>query len=235
MMTATLDYPFPVTRPSRSSASSGFDFFIPEQTNSRLELDAALPTFDVNVFLAERQLSEFAELKEDWDGEGAYPIHRRTIDNSKIIIESLYRSLQHADISPNNNGTISFEWSSKSGRSHLEIGKDEYSFYLKPKIGNTIYAQGKTSEWSDEFFYKIDKMLVERLFPSPQAHSVSDIVFSAVNAATASSAAIASGIAAGPGIAIASGIAASSGVAAMYRTGFYAAAKSAASITAFVY
>jgi hypothetical protein len=135
---------------------------------------------DVHVFMAKKLLKEYATLTDDWDCEGGHPIHPDTIRACDSIVNALCRSISRAEISPNSNGTISFEWSSDTGRAHLEVGKEKYSFYLKPKIGETVYAMGSTLDWSDFYFgNEFDARLTEQLFPEPTAHQISNIALTA--------------------------------------------------------
>jgi hypothetical protein len=99
----------------------------------------------VDTVLAQQLISAFEDLEQDWDGYGAVPIHSETSKNATAATEGLAGVLTFADIYPNPNGTISFEWESKLGRACLEIGRTKYSFYVKPTTGIPIYADGKAS------------------------------------------------------------------------------------------
>jgi hypothetical protein len=75
-------------------------------------------------------LYALAALPENWDGYGALHISAETIHNARRALNVL----AHAplpEITPNPNGTISFEWETESSEAHLEIGKTRYSFYAK--------------------------------------------------------------------------------------------------------
>ena len=97
----------------------------------------------VDVVGADRQLIDIGRLPQDWDGYGAAAVDPFII---RIAREWLGVASQTAlvlpEISPNTNGTISFEWENVYGRAHLEIGIESFSFYLAPTAGLSYHIRG---------------------------------------------------------------------------------------------
>jgi hypothetical protein len=107
-------------------------------------------------------LSELLDLSSNWDGYGALPVSDEAMANSKGVLLRLLRYAPAPDIAPNPNGTISFEWASGHGEAHLEIGKTRFSFFVKPKRGRSILADGLVSAINDE----LASLVAAIVFPS---------------------------------------------------------------------
>lgn len=90
-------------------------------------------------------ISSFATLGENWDGYGAIPANPATIENSKSAANLLFAELPAADIFPNPNGTITFEWDTDKGIANLEIGESRYSFYIETKEGELYPMSGEAN------------------------------------------------------------------------------------------
>jgi hypothetical protein len=78
----------------------------------------------------------------NWDGEGALPVSDLTKRNAKVALRDILPMVAAPEINPNSNGTLSFEWETKAGTAHLEIGNTKYSFYVSPNAGRTIFCEG---------------------------------------------------------------------------------------------
>jgi hypothetical protein len=115
----------------------------------------------IEMLFARRQLEQFKELEQDWDGYGAVPIHEETVRNSVKAIEAFSDVAQWADKYPNPNGTVSFEWESPLGTAYLEIGRTKYSFYIKAETGRPIYANGSV----DQINPALGELVSDNLFP----------------------------------------------------------------------
>lgn len=77
------------------------------------------------------KIETIAQMSENWDGYGAVPIHHLTAVNADKLLSALRSLGVDPDVTPNPNGTISFEWEWKSGIAHVEIGKTRGVAYTK--------------------------------------------------------------------------------------------------------
>jgi len=91
------------------------------------------------LFFAETQIEELAAMQADWDGYGALPINAATKYNSLASLRGILIYGPVPEITPNPNGTLSFEWETRRGSAHLEIGQTRLSFYIKPRIGQPVF------------------------------------------------------------------------------------------------
>jgi hypothetical protein len=151
-------------------------------TNPRLEYAKRNPTIPIpaasnNTLWADRELAkkvigEYSELPENWDGYGALKINEKTKKNALTALDQVSRDAPVPDITPNTNGTISFEWESEYGVAHLEIGKTKYSFYVKPNIGNPTLGDGFAERMTSDVGQAISALL----FPAAnRARTISSV------------------------------------------------------------
>lgn len=82
----------------------------------------------------------------NWDGYGALPISVETKTNALSAIRSILPVAPTPEINPNPNGTLSFEWESREGKAHMEIGRTRYSFYVSPRVGIPILFEGSADD-----------------------------------------------------------------------------------------
>lgn len=111
--------------------------------------------------IARAKVTELANMPEDWDGYGAIRISQETQQNALKALDVLLRNTPVPDITPNPNGTISFEWESSQGVGHLEIGKTKFSFYVKPRSGNPTLADGLAEQIGSD----IGALVTSLLYP----------------------------------------------------------------------
>jgi hypothetical protein len=114
-------------------------YWMPEA--SRGALRAELP-------VAKAVIEQVAFTEPNWDGYGALPISVETKDNALNALQNLLRVAPTPDISPNPNGTLSFEWESGEGKAHMEIGRTQYSFYVSPRVGTPVLFEGLADDVS---------------------------------------------------------------------------------------
>ena len=112
--------------------------------------------------LAKAKVEEISVMPENWDGYGAMQFSAETKDNALLALDIILAVAPMPDITPNPNGTISFEWESSYGVGHLEIGRTKYSFYIKPASGNPMFSDGLANQISSE----IGDWVSSLLFPS---------------------------------------------------------------------
>jgi hypothetical protein len=96
--------------------------------------------------VSENQIEELSRLQDNWDGYGAVPISEYTKYHSMAALRGILGSAPHPDITPNPNGTLSFEWETQRGVAHLEVGQTKMSFYIKPLVGEPIFIDANTSD-----------------------------------------------------------------------------------------
>jgi hypothetical protein len=114
-------------------------YWMPE--NFRGALRAEFPVAKATI--------EQASYKEpNWDGYGALPISIEAKDNALTAIRNILPVAPTPEISPNPNGTLSFQWESVEGKAHMEIGRTQYSFYVSPRIGVPILFEGSVDDVS---------------------------------------------------------------------------------------
>ncbi len=95
---------------------------------------------------AETQIEELSRMEKNWDGYGALPISSATKYNALSVLRGIVPHAPPPDITPNPNGTISFEWESPRGKAHLEIGQTRLSFYINPVEGIPFLNDSKASD-----------------------------------------------------------------------------------------
>lgn len=96
-------------------------------------------------------LDEICALTENWDGYGGRPIHEDTAANSKLALKFFLNSGITPELTPNSNGTISFEWTSDLGEAHIEFGRTRFVGNVRPKGSQIIGFSGETAD-SEAFF-----------------------------------------------------------------------------------
>jgi hypothetical protein len=111
---------------------------------------------------AKAKVEEFAAMPENWDGYGALQISPETKKNAQAALDVILLHAPSPDITPNSNGTVSFEWETAKGISHLEIGRTKFSFYIKPSSGEPLLADGNVDQITADF----GKLVVIWLFPA---------------------------------------------------------------------
>lgn len=99
-------------------------------------------------------LQEISLLDDDWDGFGALPVNPRTITFAEHLIKEVIQE-KDFDLSPSNNGTLSFEWENSRLEAHLSLGSTQYSMYIASVDNSfdTLYFSGTLEEletnWSN--------------------------------------------------------------------------------------
>lgn len=83
----------------------------------------------------EEVLDDLSELEDNWNGEGSLAPTREIVETARRVIEGL-QQLPPSDITPNENGTILFEWRYGAEYASLEVGATKYAFMLRNRIRN---------------------------------------------------------------------------------------------------
>lgn len=120
-------------------------------------------------------IDEYGEFEDDWDGYGAKPIDPVTLSNAQAAAVALLssRALPAPDLTPNSNGTISFEWESSAGFAHLEIGKSRYAFFIKLESGDRFVRDGEATSVEAFLSELIQSALFPKVQPTPTLSNVS--------------------------------------------------------------
>lgn len=120
------------------------------------------------------KISEFSNLPLNWDGYGAIPVNKAAIENSKAATALMFSVLPEADIFPNPNGTITFEWENEKGTANLEIGDSRFSFYIESANTTPFTLAGDATDLS----WLISHNIFSALFAEPaKAQTITAIRF----------------------------------------------------------
>lgn len=117
-------------------------------------------------FAAHQLLRRISELPPNWDAYGASRIQPDTALNAHCALTVLLLSAPVPEITPNTNGTVSFEWETQFGHAHFEIGVTRFSFYVKLSVGPIIPLGGDAAAVPGA----IGSVISALLFPAGGAH-----------------------------------------------------------------
>ena len=126
---------------------------------------ARTPTKHIPVYeskFAYDNVYALAEMPDDWDGYGAPAFQSSTIENSLGAIRGLLNIAPAPEITPNPNGTVSFERETSSGVSHLEIGEKKFSFYLLKESQHKFIMDGYCNQAD---FHLMGNFVNDHLYP----------------------------------------------------------------------
>jgi len=88
---------------------------------------------------SENQVEELSRMPAGWDGYGALPISSKTKYNALQALRGILAHAPTPDITPNSNGTLSFEWETERGFAHLEVGQTRLSFYIELASAEPVF------------------------------------------------------------------------------------------------
>ena len=119
--------------------------------------------YTINKFdLVKEEIEKLKELGNDWDGYGAVAISVSIISTPLFYLCCLNDTNldRISDVFANPHGTIMIEWEKNNEKLSLEIGQNNYSYFVKyhdkePKLdkGEDIIADSAKIKTSlDEFF-----------------------------------------------------------------------------------
>jgi len=130
-----------------------------------LPIKQCFPQRFAEYAVARNSVEQMAFEEENWDGYGAFPVTFQTKTNAKVALIQLEPGAPAPQVTPNPNGTFSFEWETNHGTAHLEIGRTRYSFYVKPIVGQPYFARGHVNQIDATLGMRVD----EGLFPKASA------------------------------------------------------------------
>jgi len=149
---------FCITRPPTLSlldkkAVPALVYFMPSR-GSHGAMYAELPA-------VRRAIEDNAFVEPNWDGYGSLGIKPETKENAIQGIQNVLLEAPVPDITPNPNGTLSFEWETQNGSAHLEVGQTMFSFYVRPRAGDPILFSGP----ADQINRLHGSLIADLLFP----------------------------------------------------------------------
>jgi hypothetical protein len=130
-----------------------------------LQVSQCFPHRFAEYSAARDAVEHMAFAEENWDGCGAVPINFQTKVTAKVALAQLEAAVPAPQVTPNSNGTLSFEWETDRGAAHLEIGRTRYSFYVKPVVGVAYFARGHVNQIDATLGLRVN----EGLFPKPSS------------------------------------------------------------------
>lgn len=104
------------------------------------------------------EINELSFLEANWDGEDALKLLPETITSSLKVAKMLEGEIHMLpDVTPENYGTVSFDWANESGLVHLEIGKTKYAMFAADisKTTATVFFDGLTENIETEILEMI--------------------------------------------------------------------------------
>jgi hypothetical protein len=114
-------------------------------------------------FEAARSAINGAFAQANWDGYGALPVSTEIKSNALEVLSHLENLTCAPEITPNPNGTLSFEWESNQGFGVIEIGRTRYSYYVHAHCGSPFLGAGNAEEVNPAVGLLVDALL----FPKP--------------------------------------------------------------------
>ena len=82
-----------------------------------------------------KRVDGFAQLPEDWAGEGTSPVSDRTLRNARALLRALPDQLPLPQAAPSSDGEISFTWFQGPGRFDAAIQADGHLIWIFKKDG----------------------------------------------------------------------------------------------------
>jgi len=99
----------------------------------------------------EEALAEFSDiltLEDGWAGEGSLAPRTETLTTGESLLQKLLSTTKPPVVTPEDNGTISFEWFEGTSSAHLEIGLTKYAMYVATESKPSIYFNGMIADLS---------------------------------------------------------------------------------------
>lgn len=122
------------------------------------------PQLATNWKEVQATINELSLLSDNWDGYGALRILPETLENANLVVANLgWRALPTPEVSPNPNGTISFEWESSYGYGLLEVGKTRASFFVQNE--RQEYVAGRDGDLAGWAWFQTAFELFRWVFP----------------------------------------------------------------------
>jgi hypothetical protein len=118
---------------------------------------------EAEILHAKRTISKLSKLKAGWDGALSRPLHRDAIQAAETLIKNISSSerflASSVEITPNTNGTITFEWDSALGSAYLEFGATRFVFFIDTCSTETPVIEGSNIDFSAQYLTQIRSSL----------------------------------------------------------------------------
>jgi hypothetical protein len=88
--------------------------------------------------MARNRLRELGTLGTNWDQQGADPIGVACLAQAECLLATLAPSTPSPEITPNPNGTLTFDWETEQQAVSLEIGATRYSAFWERSQGTRM-------------------------------------------------------------------------------------------------
>lgn len=96
------------------------------------------------------RINELSMLRDNWDYEGAKPIHATVCRQAKALVVRLSENiLKSLVVFPDVDGTLLFDVRSDSSHSTIFVCDNFFSYILKKKSGNNEVVSG--CSWNKDF------------------------------------------------------------------------------------
>jgi len=92
-------------------------------------------------------LAEFTTLKDGWNGAGSLAPSWQALSASIALLSRMQGTVGQVELTPNESGTISFEWETQRGYAHIEVGRIKYALTIEPDIGGAVFENGQLREF----------------------------------------------------------------------------------------
>jgi hypothetical protein len=131
-------------------------------------------------FAAAREAIEQTSFNEpNWDGDGALAISNEVKANAVATLAMVEMTAVPApEITPNPNGTLSFEWETETGIGQLEIGKSRFGFYVQAQSGPAIICRGNTEHLNGLFGLLVNDLIYRK---SGSVGAITDLVYTSAD------------------------------------------------------
>lgn len=96
-------------------------------------------------------IAQLRGLGADWDGYGALPVAEQALHEAEQLAMAtslITREIGVPEVSPNSNGTVSFEWETPRGDAYAEVGNTEASAFVRGRLTPTYYLSGSPTDLS---------------------------------------------------------------------------------------
>lgn len=120
-------------------------------------------------------INEIYTLGDGWAGPGSLAPTGKLLDIARSVLPQIYAEAPFAEISPMPNGTIALDWETDNGQANLEIGENNFSFYLNTEDGAFYPLSGQV----DSLPVGLGSFVSQALLPSGYACFKADASYSA--------------------------------------------------------
>lgn len=92
-------------------------------------------------------LVEFTTLKDGWNGEGSLAPSWEALSASIALLSRMQGTVGQVELTPNESGTVSFEWETQRGYAHIEVGRTKYALTIEPDFGSPVFENGQLRDF----------------------------------------------------------------------------------------